>query len=291
MEKTDGPSSVMSGLADNMGEAPHTRVLKYSPGQLIIKEGDFGIALYRILKGSVRVLKELESGNVLLFELGPGDIFGEMVFIDGGRSPRTASIEAIENVEVEAWHHLAVWHEYQAANPIIRLMAADMVKKLARINAVHDRLSIDKKPRPQAPGQPISHPAPEIKDVTQLTVKQPSSAFRLADEWSSGREWEGVVEYRILNAPGAHLLKGTGIDLDREGLRIDVSFANMSQGGHEPGSMIEMLLHLPGQDPLQVYGEIKSLSRGIFPGHTAFRINYQKLTPELIKKLDKFLKG
>ena len=291
MKNPGAAAPVLSYEGDKTEEVPEKRILTYRPGQLIIKEGDFGIALYRILKGTARVLKELESGNVLLFELGPDDIFGEMVFIDGGRSPRTASIEAKDNVEVEVWHHLAFRHEYQAANPIIRLMAADMVNKLARISAVHDRLRIDKKPPAKAPAPEMRQPAAEENSINHLTVKQPSSALSFANEWSAGKEWGGVVEYRILNAPEAHLLKGTGIDLDMEGLRIDVAYANMGQGGHEPGSRIEMLLHLPGQSSLQVYGELKSLSRGIFPGHTAFRINYTELKPETKKKLEIFLKS
>ena len=171
MKNPGAAAPVLSYEGDKTEEVPEKRILTYRPGQLIIKEGDFGIALYRILKGTARVLKELESGNVLLFELGPDDIFGEMVFIDGGRSPRTASIEAKDSVEVEVWHYLAVRHEYQAANPIIRLMAADMVNKLARISAVHDRLRIDKKPPAKAPAPEMRQPAAEENSIKHLTVK------------------------------------------------------------------------------------------------------------------------
>ncbi len=131
--------------------APEKRMLRYKPGDLIIKEGDFGTALYRIMSGTVGIFKELHGEELPLYELGPGDVFGEMVFIDGGHAPRPASAVAKDAVELEAWHYLALRHEHQAMSPIIRLIALDMVKKLAKISSVHDRLRIEKHPKQEHP--------------------------------------------------------------------------------------------------------------------------------------------
>ena len=38
---------------------PEKRTLRYKPGDLIIKEGDFGAALYRIMSGTISFFKEL----------------------------------------------------------------------------------------------------------------------------------------------------------------------------------------------------------------------------------------
>jgi len=289
MEKQNSKeSAVMAGLSDRGGDVPEKRHLTYRPGQMIIKEGDFGIALYRIITGTVRVLKETDGGSLLLFELGPGDIFGEMVFIDGGRSPRTATVEAKDAVELEAWHHLSVWQEYKAANPIIRLMAADMVRKLTRINAIHDRLRIEK--APPVPATPLDMPEENV--IQQIAVKHPSPSLRLADEWSEGKEWEGLIEYRLPNSPAGRMLRGAGVDIDRDGLRIDVPYINTNQGGHEPGGRLELFLHLfADEPPVKVYGEITSVSRGTVPGHTAFRIKYLDLDDMEKAKISSFLKA
>ena len=276
-------SSVMPIITDTVQEAPDKRMLWYKPGDLIIKEGDFGTALYRIVSGTVSIFKELHGEELLLFELGPGDVFGEMVFIDGGHTPRTASAVAKDAVELEAWHYLALWREYQAMSPIIRLIALDMVKKLARISTVYDRLRIEKHSKQNKPQETA---AAEV----HLTVKEPSCTFKLAGCEPVGKEWEGLVEYRLPDNPEPNMLHATGVDIDEEGMRFDVSLATMNHGDHEPGSSIELVIHLPGVAPVKVRGEIASISRGALIGHTALRVHFRNVTTEAKQRLAAFLK-
>ena len=276
--------------------APEKRSLRYKPGDLIIKQGDFGEALYRITSGTVGIFKELHGEEILLYELGPGDIFGEMVYIDGGTGPRTASAVAKDAVELEAWHYLALQREQQAMSPIMRLMASDMVKKLARISSVYDRLRLDKHANEKlvskhaAPARHVSEkklPDSSPEEVT-LVVREPSSTLKLAGEEPMGREWEGIVDYRLPDNPGA-VLHGTGIDIDERGMRFDVTLANMNHGGHEPGSRIDLMIHLPGAPPVIVLGEITSISRGSLIGHTALRVHFRNISADAKKKIAAFL--
>ena len=56
--------------------------LSYPKGELIIKEGDYGISIYKVLKGNVRIFKKLHDHKFTLATLERGEVFGEMVFFE-----------------------------------------------------------------------------------------------------------------------------------------------------------------------------------------------------------------
>jgi CRP-like cAMP-binding protein len=62
---------------------------EFAAGQVVVKQGDPGDALYVVAEGTLRVTK----GEVLLREIGPGAVFGEMALLDG--APRAATVEAV----------------------------------------------------------------------------------------------------------------------------------------------------------------------------------------------------
>ncbi len=99
-----------------MAKAPSTfsdvTVLRYKKGEQIIKQGDYGISIYIILNGNVEVSRESEGGDVVLATLGPGDIIGEMIFLNKGVEVRSASARALQDSELEVWHpkNLVVFH-------------------------------------------------------------------------------------------------------------------------------------------------------------------------------------
>lgn len=65
----------------------------FQKDETVFAEGDPGGTLLAIETGRVQVFKTSESGGqVLLGQLGPGDIVGEMAMLDG--SPRSASVVA-----------------------------------------------------------------------------------------------------------------------------------------------------------------------------------------------------
>ncbi len=65
---------------------------KYSAGDIIFHEGDIGKAVYVILEGSVKIIKESNLENKTLSVLGPGSHFGELALI--GNTSRFASAVA-----------------------------------------------------------------------------------------------------------------------------------------------------------------------------------------------------
>jgi putative ABC transport system ATP-binding protein len=73
--------------------AERFRPLRYSPGQLLVRQGDRADRFYIILRGEADVLIERPDGEpVLLNRLGPGQYFGEIGVLHGGK--RTATVRA-----------------------------------------------------------------------------------------------------------------------------------------------------------------------------------------------------
>jgi len=69
----------------------YEEIRNFAPGQSIFTQGDPGDGAYFILEGKVKVVGTSESfKEILLGEVGEGNIFGEMSLIDD--KPRSASV-------------------------------------------------------------------------------------------------------------------------------------------------------------------------------------------------------
>ena len=68
-------------------------------GSQLMQQGDVGDSMYVIVKGRVRVERDHPqlTEPLVLAELGPGEVVGEMGLLDG--EPRSASVTAIEETE------------------------------------------------------------------------------------------------------------------------------------------------------------------------------------------------
>jgi CRP/FNR family cyclic AMP-dependent transcriptional regulator len=90
----------------------------YAAGATIVEEGATAIALYVILRGSVRV----ERAGTPVGALRAGDFFGELALIED--EPRSASVIAVEETECLlflAWEFRSLLDEHpQIAAPIMR---------------------------------------------------------------------------------------------------------------------------------------------------------------------------
>jgi CRP-like cAMP-binding protein len=65
---------------------------KYSAGDIIFHEGESGKAVYVVLEGSVKIIKESDPENKTLSVLGPSSHFGELALI--GNTTRFATAVA-----------------------------------------------------------------------------------------------------------------------------------------------------------------------------------------------------
>lgn len=109
----------------------HATRRTYAPGDVIVREGSSGTALYVILRGRVRVERRGEADEAVLGELGPGDFFGELALIE--EHPRTASVIAVQETECilfAAWEFRGMLETHpQIALPIMRALIARMHRR------------------------------------------------------------------------------------------------------------------------------------------------------------------
>jgi eukaryotic-like serine/threonine-protein kinase len=70
----------------------------FSPGAVIIREGDVGDAAYMIVSGRCKVSRRVGDQQELITTMGAGDVFGEMALLLS--EPRAATVEAEDNVTV-----------------------------------------------------------------------------------------------------------------------------------------------------------------------------------------------
>ena len=79
--------------------AEQSRPRRFPAGSQLLGQGDSGDSLFIILEGRVRVERSHPSllRPVLLAELGPGEVVGEIGVLDG--EPRTATVTALRDTE------------------------------------------------------------------------------------------------------------------------------------------------------------------------------------------------
>ena len=70
----------------------------YEPGQVIIRQAEFGDCMYVIQAGRVEILQQTEGREIHLATLEQGDFFGEMALFD--REVRSATVRALDEVRL-----------------------------------------------------------------------------------------------------------------------------------------------------------------------------------------------
>jgi CRP-like cAMP-binding protein len=71
----------------------------FAEGQILVSEGDAAGDVFRLLSGTVDVVRELDGHPILLGKVGAGQFIGEMSVIEN--RPRSATARAAGEVEVE----------------------------------------------------------------------------------------------------------------------------------------------------------------------------------------------
>jgi CRP-like cAMP-binding protein len=74
---------------------------RFTPGQVIFREGDDSDTCYIVAEGHARALREHSDGRTIaLARFGPGDIFGELAMFDDEK--RSATVEAMDDLQAFA---------------------------------------------------------------------------------------------------------------------------------------------------------------------------------------------
>jgi CRP-like cAMP-binding protein len=92
-----GRSRLFRGVAEADLEtiAPMLRQRRFRAGETIFHEGDPGDSMHVIASGRAKItIESVEGEEAILVTLGPGEVFGELVLLDG--APRSATAVAVE---------------------------------------------------------------------------------------------------------------------------------------------------------------------------------------------------
>src|SRR3954447_23713928 len=86
-----------------MASAQHERtavdLAYFTEGEVLFREGDPSDSVFRLLSGSVDILRELDGDPILLGTVGAGQFIGEMGVVEN--RPRSATARAVSEIEVE----------------------------------------------------------------------------------------------------------------------------------------------------------------------------------------------
>ena len=80
-------------------------IKEYSPGEVLLNEGDSPTFVLLVLTGKMQVFVERQQRDLVLTDAGPGTILGELAVLCG--IPRSASVRASENSAALQWNAAA----------------------------------------------------------------------------------------------------------------------------------------------------------------------------------------
>lgn len=106
-------------------------IRKYRKGMLIFVEGEPGDALYFVRTGIVKLSKAMEDGREqILHFVKEGDIFAEVLLLEGGVFPATA--EVVENAEIGIIRNRDI-ENFLRLHPDITLQIIKIMSKRLRL--------------------------------------------------------------------------------------------------------------------------------------------------------------
>jgi CRP/FNR family cyclic AMP-dependent transcriptional regulator len=179
------------------GLVPHALTRNVKRGTLLFRKGDAGTNLYAVCAGAVRVSASSDQGKDAVFSLiVPGELFGEVAFLDGG--PRTADAMMIESGElmvIERRDFLPLLQVYPAL--ALRLLELLCGRLRRTSQQVEDIMFLGLEPRLAKAllylyEQSFSIPAQKLKvtqrDISQLIGISRESTNKQLRSWQR-RKW------------------------------------------------------------------------------------------------------
>jgi CRP-like cAMP-binding protein len=106
---------------------------KSYPAGPIFREGDRGDEMYIIKTGKVTITKNMYGIMVKIAELGPGDFFGEIAFLES--APRSSTAIAMTQVDVDVYDHKALACRIASQPEFAFGMLRAMADRLRKIDA------------------------------------------------------------------------------------------------------------------------------------------------------------
>ncbi|MBN1846962.1 MAG: cyclic nucleotide-binding domain-containing protein [Deltaproteobacteria bacterium] len=240
--------------------------LRYKKGDLIIKEGDYGLSIYKVIQGKVQIFTESDSVEIPLATLTAGEVIGEMILLDRDISQRAASVRALEDSILEVWHPSMLSNEYKEMPSMLKYIADQALNRLVRMNKV----------------------------IAKLTRKQQQNAMlKRKDPWSPQRRFyrkqvdlpfvaEGIdsnQKDRFTGSIKDISLSGAGLEIGSKKLAFPLQL----------DEIIVINTTLPNKKEISVTAQIISINQGKSPGTLLLGVSFTELSPRASKDLGFFL--
>jgi len=242
--------------------------LSYSKGELIIKEGDYGISIYKIYKGHVRIFKKSNNTIIPLATLSRGEVFGEMTFFNFLLEPRSASVEAIDDVELEVWHPVLLAEEYKNMPAILRYIIQQSLHRLLRMNRVINELTAKKKQGKE-------------KRIAAEKKSNKRRYFR--------KNCDQECSYRSATHSSEVSLRGVIKDISPMGVGMEVIERNAIHVIHKPGNQLKINFQLPSGSSINEAVIIKSVKKSTVPGYLFLGLEYKDISKDALKQIGFFM--
>jgi len=255
-------------MANNPSTIPPIVRLSYRKGDLIVKEGDYGVSIYKILEGRAMVLQESHGQEIPLVTLGIGDIFGERTFLNRASETRSASVRAVEKLTVEVWHTKRLSQEYEHMPPIVKYITDQILARSIRMNNLIVKLTNQEK-----------------KERAKVQKADPLTSQRRFYR----KEVDMVCQYRPVGMSGKFHLTGRIKDISLGGLGIVSKRINAADVSHSEGDRFLVKAVLPNKQPLELEGQPKSVEDGGKAGEMLLGMNISEISHHSKKSLGFFL--
>jgi CRP-like cAMP-binding protein len=253
-------------MADTKTKSQTPIILRYGKDDLIMKEGDYGISIYKIREGNVRVTSGSGDSRAVLANLGPGDLFGEMAFMNKDAEIRSASVRAIDSVELEVLHPSTLKAEFSKMSPILKYVVTQTLKRLLRMNRILSQLSLKEK---------------EVAKKPKKSLVEQRQYYR--------KKIESPCVYRPVGSGAKVKLRGKTIDISVGGIALDISSKNTFNFDHKPGTQLRIQTTLPNGRPLEFVGKVKSVEKDHSPGRLKVGVQFTRLSGNDTKNLGFFM--
>ncbi len=240
-------------------EYPKNRQLKFKADDLVIKGGDYGISIYKIIEGRVKVYTEWEGREITLAYLGPGEVVGEMSFFSMGMEVRAASVRTETDSILEAWHPSTLQKEYENSPSILKYILDQTLQRLLQINKITAELN-SKRGGKKAP-----------TPVKKKGSRNQRKYYRK----------ETNIECRYGAADSKELRYSATIkDLSLKGVGLSVSGSNLQKVDHSTGTRFNIAFTLPNGKKVAFEAQVVAIragsSRGAFLlGFSTTDISYE----------------
>ncbi len=162
---------------------------RYTPGQIVCREGSIGTSCFCIVNGSLEVVKQTPEGEKVVATLGPGAIAGQVALVQ--RVPRIATLRARVEVTAQEFSRDTFERLLQANSPLaLRFQRQIAVAGIRQLRGALKRMAdvmgrhSPSVPPPRAAGAP-AQPPPSRDDGERI-----STVDALEFIQNAARDWD-----------------------------------------------------------------------------------------------------